>query len=581
MIAELLLAAAVTAAAAPPPPAVSAKAVLKAASVSAPACKAAPAGDGLVEVKLFSPEGAECAVARVGEETVALRELAALVEARHLARSPRMRAPATPPAMEFTPELDRLINARLFVQEAKEIQLDQQAEIKEAMEKHRVSTLRDMVQAIGAKGAKPDPKEVEKLYRDTVREWKLSSVLVDQEPDAKALAAAVKGGADLQAAAKKLVAEKKARGDGKSQWVPRKKMLPELLTALQDQKQGAVVGPIQLGTGWVILRVDGFRYPKDAEARAGASDAALSRAQQRAIRAYYLGLVKKHAVVDEKLLASLDFEKGGEKGFIELAQDPRVVVTIQGDRPITVADLTNEVGKNFFHGIASPIADHKVNLQKDLAFEKLLGSRLFAREASNRKLAETSEFKREMEGYERALLFTAFVEKVILPDIKVTEADGLAFYEKHKAKFTAPEMVKLDGLAFEKAPDAEAALAKLKDGTDFAWMKTTAPGQVPVEKRTIQFDGRTLSASAMPADLAKAVAGAHAGDYRLYGAGDAEFYVVKVVEQTPPSTQPYPDVRDAIVKKVHGDKIDKAIAEYAAKLRKAQRVDVLLVRVTT
>jgi hypothetical protein len=221
-----------------------------------------------------------------------------------------------------------------------------------------------------------------------------------------------------------------------------------------------------------------------------------------------------------------------------------------------------------------------VNVLKTEAFEKLLGTRLFAREAAARKLETRPEFKREVAQYERALLFNTFIEKVISPDVKVTEADGLGYYEQHKAQFTAPEMYKLDGFAFLKAVDAEAALQKLKGGTDFVWLRSTAEGQVPVEQRSLQFDGRTVSAGTLQPELAKALTGTRAGEYRLYAAGGAEVYVLRVVEQTPPSTRPYVDVREAIVKKVYGEKVDRAIAEYAAKLRKAQRVDLLLARVS-
>ena len=579
MIADLFLAAAL-AAAAPKAPAVTAKAFLKAAATATPACKAKSAGDELVEVLLFSPEGAECPVAKVGDDVVLLRELASTLEARHLSRPARARTPGSPPAMDVRPEVDRLVTARLFVQEAREIQLDQQAELKDDLERMRGATLRDMVQRIPARKAKADPKLVEKAYREAVREWKLASVLVDKEEDAKTLAAALKGGAEFEGLAKKLKADKTGRGDAKSQWVPRKKMLPELLEALRDAKKGDLVGPLKVGAGWVILRVDGIRYPNDPAARATAREQALLVAQREAIRAFYLDLVKRHAVVDEALLKSLDFEAGGEKGFGELAKDERPLARIEGEKPITVGDLTHELGKKFFHGIAAPIADKKVNTQKDLAFEKLLGTRLLDREARLRKLAETTDYRLETGAYERALLFGAFVETVIKPDVKVQEAEAVAFYDKNKAKFTSPEMYKLDGFAFEKASDAEAALAKLKDGTDFAWLRNTATGQVPVEKRTLQFDGSTVSAGSLAPELARSLAGSRAGDYRLYGAGDTEFYVLKVLEQTPPATQPYADVREAIGKKVFGEKMDKAIADYAAKLRKAQRVEVLLVRVT-
>jgi parvulin-like peptidyl-prolyl isomerase len=566
------------AAATAPAPAPSARAFLRPTAASAPGCKATPEGD-LVAVGLFSPEGEECPVAKIGaDETIRLYELAGVLEMGHVRRSPRA-ASAKPRDMDFSSALERLITARLLVLEAREIQLDQSKEYRDAVEKHRASVLREMVQQIPAKAAKPDPAEVERIYKDAVREWKIASLLLDQEQDAKAVLAELKGGAKFEALAKKVAAEKKGRGDAKAEFVPRKKMLPEILDAVRKAKTGDVVGPVKLGSGFVILRVEGVRTPKDDDARAQARAQALAGAQQKAVRKFYEDLVKRYAVVDQALLASLDFEAGGEKGIEELAKDQRTLVQIQGEKPITVSDLTREVGSKFFHGIASPIEQHRVNVLKKEAFERVLGMRLLAKEAATRKLASRPEYLREVEGWERGLAFNAIVEKVIAPDVKVTEGEGLAVYEQKKAQLTAPQMYKLDGFAFEKHADAQAALQKLKDGTDFTWLRTTAPGQVPVDRRSLQFDGRTVSAATLAPDLAKGLTNARAGEYRLYSVGEAETYVIRVVEQTPPSTRPYTDVRETIVKAVYDEKINRAISEYAAKLRKAQKVDVLIARV--
>jgi parvulin-like peptidyl-prolyl isomerase len=574
MMSAALVAALVAAAPAPP----AARAFLKA-SAATTACRATRVDGGLVSAGLFAKDAERCPVATVGEDAIPLRELAAALESSHLARSPRAPAPAKRPDMDFLPALDRLINGRLIVQEAREMQLDQAPEFKAELDKFKESRLRTMLQESATRGVKPDPAEVERLYRDAVREWKAASLLVEQEEDAKALVAALRSGASFEALAKELVAKKKARGDGKSQWIARKKMLPEIHAALQGAKAGVPTDPVRVGSGWVVLRLDGTRYPKDPAAREAARAQSVARLQYEAMRRFYLDLVKRHAVVDEALLAKLDFEAGGEAGFKALLDDQRPLATLRGDKPVTVADLAREVALQFFHGITRPIEEHKVNPQKAPAFERVLGARVFAREAAARRLAERPEYRREIEDRERAMLFVTFVEKVIVPGVEVADADGKQHHEAHKDEYTSPQMYKLDGFAFEAGKDAQVALDKLRDGTDFAWLRTNAAGQLAPEKRTLKFDGRTVSASTLTPALAKALAGARVGDYRLYAAAEGEVYVIRVLDQTPPATQPYAKVQDAIIKKLYAAKLDAAIADYAAKLRKAQRVDVLITRV--
>ena len=86
-----------------------------------------------------------------------------------------------------------------------------------------------------------------------------------------------------------------------------------------------------------------------------------------------------HYYSDENAL-KLDLEAGGEAAFMAFAKDPRPLVQIKGEDPITVADLTVEISQKFFHGIVEPIKEKRVNKEKAEAFERLLGVRLLASE---------------------------------------------------------------------------------------------------------------------------------------------------------------------------------------------------------
>ncbi len=554
--------------------------LLKAAAAKAPACRTSPAGEQLVQAPLFADGSAGCPVAKVADETIPLRELAAALEQGHLSHAPAAPAGTKRPPMDFTPALDRLITSRLVAIEARDMNLDDDPRFKASVEDFRASRLRTMLQEIAARGVKPDPAEVEKLYRDAVREWKITSILVEKEEDAKGLAAAVKAGGSFDALGKKLVAEKKAKGMEKADWVAPRHALPEIRAAAAAAKPKVPAGPVKVEGGWVLLRVEATRVPpNDARARADARARSLAREQHEAVRAFYESLVRKYAKVDEALLKALDFEAGGEKGFQALQQDGRAVATIQGERPITVGDLAGELSTKFFHGIAGPINEHRVNPQKMEAFERVLGSRLFAKEAAVRKLASTPEYRRAMDEYERALAFNTFVEKVLVPGVNVTEGEAARYYKDHLGDYSSPEMLRLDGFAFPTAKEAQAAIEKLRTGTDYAWLRQNAPGQIPPEKRSLQLDGGLVSANTVPADLMRAISGARAGEYRVYAAGSAEVYVVRVAERMPPSPQPYVEARDTIVKKLSAEKLASALQDYAARLRKAQRVDVLITRI--
>lgn len=554
-------------------------AILRSAPAPRAGCRVTRAQGGELRAALYSPETIACPVARVAGDEVILDELAEALAQSHTAKGSRAARGGKAKAIDFAPTLDRLIDVRLLVLEARDMGLTAHPEFRQALDDYRASTLRTTLQEQAAAGARPDPAEVERFFQAAVKEWKLRSVMFEQEADARTFRDAVGKGGSFDALARAATAEKKARG-GEPGFVPARELVPELARAAEGLQLGQVSLPVKLAAGWVVLKLEGVRHGEDARAREQARARSLAEQQHKAVRAFHEALVQKYATVDGRLLEQLDFEAGGEAGYQALAKDGRVLVQLRGEAPLTVAELTAELSTRFFHGVAEPIKERRVNKFKGDAFERLLGARLFAREARERRLDQDPAFLRKVEAFDRVLAFNAFVEKVLVPGVKVTEAEAQALYEKRKAQFTTPQLYRLDGLAFGGARAAQSALEKLRGGTDLGWLRANADGLLKPEERKLQLDGALVSANTLPASLAKALTGARPGDYRLYAADDgAQHWVVRVVDQVAPGVRPYADVREQLGRELEAGKLAAAVRDYAGKLRKVQKVDVLIARI--
>ena len=98
--------------------------------------------------------------------------------------------------------------------------------------------------------------------------------------------------------------------------------------------------------------------------------------------------------------------------------------------------------------------------------------------------------------------------------------------------------------------------------------------------KQLRFAGALLSAGTLPATLVKALSGAQPNEFRLYASdGGAQHYVLRVVERVPAGTKPYTDVREPLGREIEADKVGAAVRDYAAKLRKVQKIDVLITRI--
>ncbi len=518
---------------------------------------------GPIKASLFSRAQGALPIAQVGDRVVTLSELAAALGETH--KTHRAGSGRESGKKDFTPVLERLIGARLVVQEALAIGLDETDEFKKELAAQEAQALRERLQRIALGPTKADPRDVKRLYRDLTREWKVRSARFDKQADAEAALAGAAGGGVLAGEV--------------GYFAPRMGMLPQVLEAVRALEPGQLSGVIRIAKGFTVLRLEGVRYRDDAEARVQARQQALELARSRRLKVFYDGLVKRYVAVDQEIFAALDFE-ADEPGFAALEKDARVLATIEGGAPVTVADLAAAVKESFFHGVAQAVKEKRINAKKAQYLDSLLSRRLVAAEVERRKLAGSAEHLAAVSAIRDSLLFDLFVERVVIPEVKVEAADLEAYYREHSADYSYPGFYRLQGLAFRSASAARVALEKLKAGIDLEWLKRNAEAQAAPGAGVLELDGSTVSANALPPELAGALAGAQGGDLRLLERKGVH-YVIAVKQVTPPHVQPLAEVREIIAPKARDALIARSLDEWIKKLRQAHDVRVFITRIVS
>ena len=472
--------------------------------------------------------------------------------------------------------LGRLINVNLVVQEGKRIGLDELPEIKNMIDAFSKVTLREELMERRVKDIKADQKEIEKLYREGIKEWKVSSVLLEKEDDAKKMAEEIGTGKNFDELSKQYVAAGKAKEGERGEWLKVKNISPQIVNAISKIKAGSISPIIPIKSGFVILRLEDIRYTEDPEAMKQAREEALKRKKVQVLKDYSNALIKKYATVNQDVLKSIDYESKAP-GFEALLKDKRAVAKITGEDPITVAELTRHLKMQFFHGIERAIESKKLNSKKVPALEEMIYKRVFRKEALRLGLDKTEGYENRVKEYENSVLFGAFVNKVIVPDIKMKEEEMKAYYGEHVKEYTMPEMMRINGLVFAKRKDEESAIEKLRKGTEFQWLAENAEGQVDKDtKGLLTFDGKLVTTKDLPEGVQKAIHGARAGDFRLYESSNGYFYVLAVQDVIPAKLQPYEEAREAVAKRLFDEKVKKAVEDYADKLRAVSEVRIYL-----
>jgi parvulin-like peptidyl-prolyl isomerase len=514
-------------------------------------------------------------VASVGGDPIWLDELARELGAT-ADRARLQQGRATPAELEV---LDRLVTVRLIVKEATAMGLADAPEIRKQVEVTSREILREVLFARLTAGLTPDPAVVDRVYKDLVREWKTSALLFEDKAAAERARKEIAAGAAFDQVAARALSSKAARPNGDNDYHPKSAYLPQVAGALATLAAGQVSPVIQIPSGFVVLRVVDVRYPQNAEALAEARKQALVERQEKTLRAHEAALRRQYVTLHKAVLDSIDYE-APKPGLNALLKDKRVIADIKGSQPVTVADLTDYLRMQFFHGTDDPRERRRMNSLKGSALDAMIGRRLSNAEAVRIGIDRTPEYRERVRGYRDSLVFDAFVQKVIVPPNKMTETEVRKYYDTHLKEYSSPEMLRVRGLAFTRRAAAEDAARKLREGADFGWLSAHAEGQAP--KGTdglLTFDGRPLIVGSLPEGLRKALAGARAGESRLYASPEGPAYVLAVQGVVPPTPQPYEQVRDEIAKKLYNEKLKKAVAAYADRLRAQTKVETYLTRV--
>ena len=478
--------------------------------------------------------------------------------------------------VDYEAPLTRLINTKLILLEAKNIGLDELPIYQQRIGEFSRQGLGALLLEKQTKGLKADQKAVDQLYKEAVKEYHVKSMKLESEEIAKKLAKDIGSGQDFDTVIAKAIADGTAKGTAEAEFFKQKDMLPQINQALAKMKTGEVSPVIPIPGGFAIMKLIGVRYPDDPQARQQAEASVLKRQKEEAKRNYIESLQKKYAKIDEKLLKSVDYE-AKEPGLEKMLQDKRPLATIEGDEPITVGDIAAQLQKKFFHGVEQAMGKGKVNQQKEDLLYKILTTRVLLKEALLQGIDKTDVFKNTVEDYKTSLLFGAFVEKVILPDIHVEEKDIKQYYQEHIAAYSSPPMIRIQSLVFADKDQAIQVLQKLKTGTDFKWLSAHAEGLLDQKTEgLLKFDGKLLLITTLPEDLQKVLAGSKAGDFQIYTDAKGRSYVLSIEEIIAPVPQELADVSDDIKEKVFKVKLQQSLDDWVAKLKQYYPVKIYI-----
>jgi len=472
--------------------------------------------------------------------------------------------------------LDLLINGRLIVLEAMNIGLHETKGVQSQVESFRLETLQQELVRKQLQGFEPDPAEVDELYRKMSREVKLYSLVFPAGPEARRFLEEVKDG-DFDQLAKRWLEEEKATERIDEEYVKIKDLRSEIGEEVYSMEVGGLSKIYSTEDGYLVYRLLDARFVEDEPVREQAVRLVSEKARMEKAREYGLALRDKYLNYDEELYNQLDFDTDLEK----LLEDKRVLVKARNEEDpftITVADLAGQIKAGFFHGADKAAKLKIIDSRKETSLSNMMFRYTSEREARSLGLDQTEDFRRKMEEFERSVIFNDFMNRILLPEVKITEEEVRAYYDEHIEEYSSPAMLRMKSLVFKNRKEAESSLDKLRKGADFNWVSANAANLVaPDTEGVLPLDRNLLSLTALPEDLHEMAEDVKKGDSLLYAPAEGDFvYVLLVEEVFPPEPQPYEQARNEAANKVFGLNVEKEMEVWLTKLKEEYPVRILL-----
>ena len=472
--------------------------------------------------------------------------------------------------------MQRVINVKLIIQEARNIGLDELPDVISTLEMGRKELLKRFLIDERVKTIQEgDPAEVERLYADSVREVRIQSVLFKSREDATAFENAVREETGFEQAVEPFVEAGTASTQG-AQYIKVREMSPDVAAVVAGLEPGSVSTPLDVSGGVAVIQLLDVRIPDDPEARESAEQTALTHRREEELRIYTEELRERYVKVNEKVKDSLDFDSA-ETDLDAYRNDDRIVARVKGAEPVTVGELTRRVEQLSYHGMGEAASRKRINKKLPGVLDHMVLERATELEAKRLDIADGSDFKSSRKAQVESVLFSAFVRRVVNPEVRVPDEELDAFYAEHLDDYSTPAMMRLQGLAFEDREHAEAGLDKLRQGSDLSWMRANASGLVDAADETeglLNFNDRLLSLPTLPEGIRDAVEGASAGDFRLYAQPDGAVYVLAVKEVFPSKPRPFGEVREEILQRVFLLKREQAVDRWTDDLREVSEIEV-------
>jgi peptidyl-prolyl cis-trans isomerase C len=486
-------------------------------------------------------------------------------------------------AIDVSDYLQKVIDDNLMVQEARIMGLDKTPAFLKAVDDYvlRESVVRLHDEEVLQKTELTEEDVVE-FYKNNFEFFTLNYIVTDSEDEAGEALEKLKEGGDFE----EVASEYSVRGTGEeAEDDMRTKMeeeaakephqivvtlnslakTPEIEEAVLAMEPGDMSGVIESNEKYFIVMLVKREEPdleklEQEHVRQKVEKNALKAKQKKREDGYVMELREQAASegqlhIDEEVFSSIDFKDYSKQEMDQWKDDDRTVSEVYGNK-LTVAGLASMA---------------KFGKAKEEVLDDWISFKLVDHEALSRNYEETPELKKMLDSYKKQLLKDAFVKKVILSQIMISDGLLKDYYSGHKEDFASPPLYKIQQITLKTMEDAQAVMEELKGGADFSWVAKNRSTDV---NRELGGNLGWKRKGQLPVELWDQLDSLEPGQISPIISTGSSFLIIRMQGREEGKTPEFGEVRKEVFSAYMQDRFSALRDEYVAKLREGAEIEI-------
>ena len=457
--------------------------------------------------------------------------------------------------LDISRYVNKLIDDRLFVHEARTDGMDQLPEIKQAIEAYllRESVVRLHKEEIVDKVSITED-EMRDYYRKNYEQFKLGIIEVKSEGEAGEILSRLKNGADFAELVQKFSTHPSKEKQGEIA-LKRMGMASEVYNAVSALNIGEYSDVVKPGNAYYILKLLGKSTPPEKEfdnVKDGINKELRKRKENERSDEYLKTLrARAKITIQDGLLAELKkdrAEKEPEKGI-----DKQPLVEVNG-KVLTAGEflsmmMMNRAGKRSEQDVINSWIERK----------------LIDEEALGRHYEKQPDLSSALDRYENELLKITFIRRIIQPQVKVTDEALKEYYSTHQKDYMKPARYRIQLITAKTEEDAKEIMNNLQNGADFSWVakRKSVDASAP--------DGGEKwwkTKAELPKQVREIIDTMNAGDISpIINTGENTYLIFKLHDKHKEEVKDFDKVREPVFQAFFNEQMDVLLEKYLTQLK--------------